>query len=491
MNIFELQSLRDPVFTTILLFFVIVVILLIYVTQKLHYITRLRKNIEAQDQTIGELDQQAKLIIKSDMELKLYQQEIEDKLTKLTLIKELIANSMHTLSKKDLFAQLNEHLIHTLGYQKALLFNFNELSIISEVGCNPKENQEIISLIKYKKEALKGLNILPRSSELLGQISAILKTKQLLVAPIKVLENIYAVLIVSNPIIPAEIKKPDEEAFSIICMYLCQCLDKIRLFESLYHTKDNLEKKIKERTAELVKSLRAIEVISKAKSDFISAVSHELRTPLTSVKGFSSLLVEEKFGKLPEEAKKRLITIDDNVNKLMTIVNTLLDIARIESGKMEVKIVPAELTKLIKDVTDLFTPQAAEKNITISVNTPASLNVLMDKSLIERALINLIGNAAKFTPAGGKITVNGRQVENQAVVSVEDTGCGIRQEDLNKIFQEFYRVSNPENAKIHGTGLGLSLVKRIIDTHKEKIWVDSNEGKGTIFSFTLRMLKNA
>jgi signal transduction histidine kinase len=491
MTTIELLSLKDPVFTTIILFFVIVVILLIYVTQKLHYISRLRKNMEIQDQTISELDQQAKLIIKSDMELKLYQQEIEDKLTKLTLIKELIINSMHTLSKKELFAQINENIVHAMGFKNALLFNFSDLSIISEIGFGRKETNEVISLIKYKKEALKGVNFLSSSSELMQQIAVILQTKQTFLAPIKVMENIYAVLIVSHPIIAKELKKPDEEAFLIICMHLCQCLDKIRLFEGLYHTKDDLERKIKERTNELVKSLRAIEVISKAKSDFISAVSHELRTPLTSVKGFSSLLVEEKFGKLPGEAKKRLITIDDNVNKLMTIVNTLLDIARIESGKMEIKIVPAEAVKLINDVTGFLTPQVTEKNISLSVKTPPSLNVYMDKALIERVLLNLIGNAIKFTPTGGKIAVGLTQTENQAVVSVQDTGCGMKQDDLGKIFQEFYRVSNIENTKIRGTGLGLSLVKRIIDTHKEKIWVKSSEGKGTIFYFTLKVFKNA
>ncbi len=491
MGNFELLSLKDPVFATIVLFFVIVVILLIYITQKLHYITRLKKNMEAQDRTISELDQQAKLIIKSDMELKLYQQEIEDKLTKLTLIKELIINSMTILSKKDLFGQINENIVHGLGFKKALLFSLSDLSIISEIGFLRKESNAIISLIKYKKEALREVHALSRSSELMQQISAIVKTKQILIAPIKVIKNIYAVLIVSHPIIPAELKKPDEEAFLIVCMHLSQCLDKIRLFEGLYHTKDNLEKKIKERTSELVKSLRAIEVISKAKSDFISAVSHELRTPLTSIKGFSSLLVEEKFGKLPEEARKRLTTIDDNVNRLMIIVNMLLDIARIESGKMEVKIVPAEIVKLINDVVEFFTPQVTEKNIALSVQAPPSLKVYMDKALIERVLINLVGNAVKFTPAGGKITVNLRQVENQAVISIQDTGCGMKQDDLNKIFQEFYRVNNIQNTKIRGTGLGLPLVKRIIDTHKEKIWVESSEDKGSIFYFTLKVLKNA
>jgi len=490
MNNLEFMAFEDPIFTTITLFFIIVLTLVIYVTQKLHYISRLRKNLEAQDQIISDLDQQAKLIIKSDMELKLYQQEIEDKLTKLTLIKELIVASMHVLNKEELFSNINEQLIHTLGFGKGILLAFEDLAVVSNVGFETRETNELISCLKYKKEIFKDAQLIPASSELFQYIAKILRTKEMLLAPIKVHEYIHAIFLVSHPLLPINIKKPDEEVFLIVCMQLSQCLDKIKLFEGLYHTKDNLEKKMKERTNELVKSLRAIEVISKAKSDFISSVSHELRTPLTSVKGFSSLLVEEKFGKLPEEARKRLITIDENVNKLMNIVNTLLDIARIESGRMEIKIVPAEIVTLIHGVSELLMPQIQAKKITLSLYAPKTLFVYMDKSLIERVFINLINNAIKYTPTAGSIVINLKQTEQRALISIKDSGCGIKQADLGKIFDEFYRADNPENAKLRGTGLGLSLVRRIIDTHKEKLWVESEIGKGTTFYFTLRVAKH-
>jgi len=394
------------------------------------------------------------------------------------------------LNKEELFSHINERLVHALGFNKGLLLTFEDLTVASNVGFAERETNELLSAIKYKKEIFKDAPLIPASSELFQQIVKILQTKEILLAPVKLHEYIHGIFLVSHRLLPTDIKKPDEEAFLIICMQLSQCLDKIRLFEGLYHTKDNLEKKIKERTNELVKSLRAIEVISKAKSDFISSVSHELRTPLTSVKGFSSLLVEEKFGKLPEEARKRLETIDENVDKLMDIVNTLLDIARIESGRMEIKIAPAEIVELINGVTELLMPQIQAKKIKLSLSTPKALEVYMDKSLIERVLINLINNAIKYTPEGGSILVSLKQTEHQALIGVKDTGCGIKQEDLEKIFEEFYRVNNPENVKLRGSGLGLSLVRRIIDTHKEKIWVESEVGKGSIFYFTLRVVKH-
>jgi Amt family ammonium transporter len=291
---------------------------------------------------------------------------------------------------------------------------------------------------------------------------------------------------VADLILPTKIRKSDQEAFLIIGMYFSQCIENIRLFEDLYHNKDDLEKRIKERTNELVKSLRDIEIISKAKSTFISSVSHELRTPLTSVKGFSSLLVDEKFGKLPPQAKERLIKIDENVNKLMDIVNTLLDISRIESGKMEIKIAPFDITKLIKDVTDFLAPQIESKGLNLVLNIPEGLNVFIDKNLIERVLINLINNAIKFTPQGGKIEVSCKQENKKALISVSDTGCGIKKDDHDKIFQEFFRVEATTSI-VKGSGLGLSLVKQIIDTHKEKIWIESEIDKGTTFYFTLKL----
>ncbi len=480
----------NPITSALLVFFALVVVLSFYLVSKLQALAVLRKELDRRGRTIDDLDQQAKLIIKGDMELKLYQQGIEDALGKLSLIRDIIASSSQVLDKEKIFLQIDEKVINSLGFKKGLFLDFEDLSIKINIGFNPVQVETVKNLLKYKKEALRDVHILPPTSEIYKQLAQDLQTKDILIAPIRVRKNTYSIVIVSELYMHAEIKKQEVETFLILCMYLSQYFDNIRLFEDLYHIKDDLEKKIKERTNELVKSLREIEEISKAKSDFISSVSHELRTPMTSVKGFSSLLVDDKFGKLPEEAKKRLEKIDDNVNKLMTIVNTLLDISRIESGKMEVKISPHNIVKLIKDVTDFLLPQTQSKGLTVTLNLPQSLNAYMDKNLIERVLINLLNNAIKFTPANGKITLSCSQDKNKATISVADTGCGMKKEDAEKIFQEFYRASNPEIATIEGSGLGLSLVKRIIDTHKEKIWVESEIDKGTNFLFTLKTVEN-
>ncbi|MCM8774455.1 MAG: hypothetical protein NC820_06965 [Candidatus Omnitrophica bacterium] len=152
------------------------------------------------------------------------------------------------------------------------------------------------------------------------------------------------------------------------------------------------------------------------KSEFISSVSHELRAPLTAIKGFSSLLSLDKFGNIPQEAKRKLKIIEENVDKLVDIVNTLLDISRIESRRLEIKIFPLDLVTLIKDVSELLMPQIVSKNLSFALDVPQELRVYMDRDLMERVLINIVNNAIKFTPSGGKILVKCETKDDLAIV---------------------------------------------------------------------------
>ena len=461
-----------------------IVFLIVYIINKRHTISILKDSMRELEESINALDEQAKLIIQSDMELKLYQEEVEDKLNKLTFLKGLVYSSSLTLDQGELFKQINEKVINDLGFSRGVIVDFETLDTKVNIGFEKGSIDIITDFMAHKKNNLMAHPLLTTTSQLCKKLASDLKTPNILVGSLRARDHIHAAFILSNPLLSTPIRKEEITVFSIICMYLGQCLNNIKLFEDLYHTKEDLEKKVRERTDELVKSLRKTEVISKQKSDFISSVSHELRTPLTSVKGFSSLLADEKFGQLPEQAKKKLQTIDENVDKLVGIVNVLLDISRIESGKTEVKIAPADIVRLIKDVSEFLSPQMKEKEINCILDLPKKLIVFMDKNLIERVLLNLIGNSIKFTQPHGSITIKCHQNEKQLTVSIADTGIGIEKEDLEKVFQEFYRSKTTHTAP--GSGLGLSLVKRIIDTHKERIWVESEKNKGTIIYFTLK-----
>ncbi|MDD5292279.1 MAG: HAMP domain-containing sensor histidine kinase, partial [Candidatus Omnitrophica bacterium] len=240
------------------------------------------------------------------------------------------------------------------------------------------------------------------------------------------------------------------------------------------------------RTRELSAALEEIKVVTKPKSDFVSAVSHELRTPLTSIKGYASLLSAGKLGELPQPVKERLEKINKHADSLSQLINNILDISRIESGRVEMKIEDIDLKRLLDAVSDLLAPQFKEKQINFSQELADNISTLpADINQLQRVFINLIGNSLKFTPPDGKITVRAKKADGAVQIDVEDTGMGIAEKNLGKIFGEFYREDNEINQNVKGTGLGLSLVKYIVEAHKGKIWFTSKLNKGTTFSFTL------
>ena len=183
--------------------------------------------------------------------------------------------------------------------------------------------------------------------------------------------------------------------------------------------------------------------------------------------------------------QKRLEKINKHSDELVQFVNDLLDIARIESGRMTMKIQPLDLKTVIEEVSDVLTVLMKEKGIEYAWQTdPGVPEVLADKDQVKRVFINLINNAIKYTP-NGKITVGARLAGSEVQVDIADTGCGIPESSQAKIFEEFYRVDSTLNQEIKGTGLGLSLVKNIIEAHRGRIWVKSRVGEGSTFSFTL------
>ena len=474
----------QPIILISSLFFIII-LLILYIFSKLKTISLLKEKIYDLNKTIDNLDIQAKLIVKTDLDAKLYQEEAEDKLKKLILLKNLILSLMGVLDKEKIFLQIDEKIINKIGFDKALVLSLEDFNVKLNFGFDKEFIEEIKNIIYLHKNFLKGQFLIPKEAKLYKQIANKFNL-DFNIGVIRGRENLYGIFLLSNP--NREITFAEKEVLTIIFMYIGQCLDNIKLFEETYKMRETLEIKIKERTQELIKSLKEIERINKAKSDFISTLSHELRTPLTSIKGFSSLLIENKFGKLPLEAKNRLEKIDENINKLVDMVNTLLDISRIESKKTEIKIAPSDIVSLINEIVDFLTPQMQTKNIKCNLELPPSLIVYMDRSLIERVLVNLLNNAIKFTQEQGKIDIKIKREDKSAIIIISDTGCGIEKENIDRIFDEFFRVNNPINMQIKGSGLGLSLVKKIIESHKEKIWVESEIGKGTTFYFTLPIL---
>jgi len=263
-------------------------------------------------------------------------------------------------------------------------------------------------------------------------------------------------------------------------------LENANLFERIYRSRQELELNIQDRTKELAFALEQVKRVSKMKSEFVSAVSHELRTPLTSIKGYASLLIAGKIGQIPPEVKERLEKINKHSDNLVKLINDLLDVLRIESGRVEMHFDECNVLGLIEGIRDLLTPQAKEKNIQIKINVaPETPKIYVNVSQLERVFINLMGNALKFTPQNGTITVTAKPDKEFVLFEVIDTGIGIGPEEQTRLFTEFYRADNEINKNVKGTGLGLSLAKNIVQAHLGKISVKSKPQEGTTFYFTI------
>jgi two-component system phosphate regulon sensor histidine kinase PhoR len=220
--------------------------------------------------------------------------------------------------------------------------------------------------------------------------------------------------------------------------------------------------------------------------NFIYMVSHELRSPLTSIKGFLVSLLRGVFGGLTHEQTEPLRIIEEQSNRLLALINDLLDLARLDTGRQVQQMELVQLQELLWGTVKLFEAQAREKNITLRLDVPFRLPAMeADPDNMEHVLVNLVSNALKYTLPGGKVTVRAESTGDHVRVSVSDTGVGIPEESLPKIFDRFYRVKDARTRDVMGTGLGLAIVRNIVDAHLGTIEVKSKVGEGTTFTVTL------
>jgi len=251
--------------------------------------------------------------------------------------------------------------------------------------------------------------------------------------------------------------------------------------------------KLKDFAAQLERANQELRRIDEMKSEFISVASHELRTPLAAIKNSVQLILSGKTGALNETQAKFLSMADRNITRLTNILNDLLNLSKIESGKIEMKIEELDLRPPIEFILSSLKPQADSKSIQLIMEAPEKLPMVYgDREKIEQIMINLVGNGLKFTPAGGRISVAVKLQDgerNNLAVSVQDTGMGIPPDQLEKVFDRFYQVEGSLNRSVGGTGLGLAITKGLVESLQGKIWVESEIGKGTTFTFTLPVAK--
>lgn len=229
--------------------------------------------------------------------------------------------------------------------------------------------------------------------------------------------------------------------------------------------------------------LTRVRRLETVRRDFVSNVSHELRTPLAALKSLTETLNEGALED-PPAARKFLQRMDSEIDNMTQIVQELLELSRIESGKVPLNLKPVLPSQLVSQTIERMFLQAQRANITLKNSCPADLPpVMVDSARIGQVMMNLIHNAIKFTPPGGKITVSAVQEEHQVIFKIEDSGVGISPEALDRIFERFFKADRARSGG--GTGLGLSIARHLVETHQGKIWAESTPGIGSIFYFSL------
>jgi two-component system cell cycle sensor histidine kinase PleC len=284
----------------------------------------------------------------------------------------------------------------------------------------------------------------------------------------------------------------------------------------LRQDRDALEQRVKERTAELIQTnetlkteisvrkraeedLRgakeAAEKANRAKSEFLANMSHELRTPLNAVIGFSEILQDQTFGPLNEKQMKYVGHVVGSGRHLLQTINDILDLAKVESGRLRLQLTQVSVSGLLRSSVTMIRKKAERHGLKLNLtvdNALTQVKILADEIKLKQIMFNLLTNSAKFTPDNGSISIVARRASEELVVSVSDTGIGVKQEDTRRIFDPFEQVDSSLRRRHQGTGLGLALTRRLVELHDGRIWVESEgPGQGSTFSFTIPLVETA
>ena len=259
----------------------------------------------------------------------------------------------------------------------------------------------------------------------------------------------------------------------------------LQLQEALYRANERLEQKVEERTRQLQAALNRLSELQRLKANFVANISHELRTPLTHIIGYLDLMADETLGELNENQKRAVQVMRQSADRLYRLIEDLISFSLLARGAVSVTMGVVAVDEIVARVIDLVQPRIDAKPLTFLQEVTPNLLVFADGEKIGWVLHHLLDNAIKFTPAGGQVTLRVWPEGDKVFFSVEDTGIGIAKKDLALIFEPFVQLEDAGVRRYGGTGLGLALVRQILEAHEVVLEVDSEVGRGSRFTFAL------
>jgi signal transduction histidine kinase len=293
------------------------------------------------------------------------------------------------------------------------------------------------------------------------------EVKAPLIVPLKIENNLIAIVLLGEKLSGEIFDSQELEVLSVLANQAAISLGNASLYEELGST-----------------NARLMEA-NQLKSQFLASMSHELRTPLNSIIGFSKVILNRLDGDLTERQEAYMRSVHSSGTHLLRLINSILDFSRIEAGKMELHPEDIDLPDLVTECIDSSVALVRAKPLKIEKDVPLELPPLRaDRTKVKQVLLNLLSNAIKFT-ATGRVLVRVQPEPDALHLSVADTGIGIREHDLTRLFEPFSRLNNPLSREAGGTGLGLAISKKFVEMHGGKIWAESRENQGSTFHFTL------
>ncbi|MGH7844161.1 MAG: ATP-binding response regulator [Candidatus Binatia bacterium] len=427
--------------------------------------------------------------------------DLQRKVSELTLLHKtgLLLNSSH--DPEELISAALGTLIKGLNFDRAILAFYDPVSSVlnnawiidvSEEVARPVQALEIVvrdphsleGTVVLRERALFVKDVAEFSTAV--ELVRLVGTKAFIAVPLKVKHRILGLIIVVR-VSEGSLNDADLEVMITFANQLAVGIDNARAYREIEELNLGLESKVHQRTAQLEAANARLRELDNLKSQFLAHVSHELRTPLTSIQGFADNMLAELGGPLTEKQTQNLKRITANTGRLHRMIANLLDQAQIEAGRIQLACRDVQLQQLAEDVIEHMQPVARGKHQALELFcSDPQLTVWGDPDKLRQVVTNLVDNAIKYSPSQGHIRISVTQLKGGlAQLSVADSGNGIPPESLPKVFEAFYRVESDRRREVKGFGLGLSIVKTLIELHRGQVTIESEPGKGTSFHVTL------